>query len=67
MPSGLEDGSAGDDEIPDHPSAVGLVGVDAARHAQKAGDMHEVEGEMEADEEDPEVPLAERSLTSCGR
>ena len=41
------------------PAAVGLVGVDAARHAQQAGDVHEVEGEMEADEEEPEVPLAE--------
>ena len=39
---------------------LGLVGVDAARHAEQAGNVHEVEGEMEADQEEPEVPLAQR-------
>ena len=56
---GLEDGAAGDDQVQHPPAAVGFVGVDAARHAQQAGNVHEVEGEMEADDEEPEVPLAE--------
>ena len=40
----------------------GLIGIDAARHAQHAGNVHEVEGQVEADHEEPEVPLAQRSL-----
>jgi hypothetical protein len=49
------------------PAAVGLVGVDAARHSQHTGDVHEVEGEMKADEEEPEVPLAQLFAQTCGR
>ena len=56
---GLEEGAAGDDHVPDHPSAVGFVGIDTARHAEDSRNMHKVKREMEADEEDPEVPFAE--------
>ena len=49
-----------DDQVPaSSQPRLGLVGVDAARHSQQAGNVHEVEGEMEADEEQPEVPLAQ--------
>ena len=55
----LEENADGDDEVPDFPAAAGLVGVDAARHAEKPGDVHEIEGEVEADEEEPEMQFAE--------
>jgi hypothetical protein len=41
---------------------AGLVGVDPARHAEKPGNVHAVERQVEADEEEPEVQPAERSL-----
>ena len=44
----LEEDANGDDEIPDVPASAGLVGVDAAGHAKNAGDVHEIEGEMES-------------------
>src|SRR5580698_7040511 len=43
----LEDGAAGDNLVQQSPATVGFVGVDTARHAEDAGDVHEVEGEME--------------------
>ncbi len=48
------------DQIPGVPPAPGLVGVDAARHAENPGNVHEIERQMEADDEQPEVQLAER-------
>ena len=56
---GLKDGPARDDLIQESPAAVGLVGVDTAGHAEQAGDVHEIEGEMETDDEKPEVPAAQ--------
>src|ERR1700686_4897823 len=36
-------------EVPDIPAAARLIGVDSSRHAQQSWDMHEVEGQVEAD------------------
>ena len=55
----LEDGADADDHVQDLPAAARLVGIYAARHAEQPGNVHEVEGEMKADEKKPEVPLAE--------
>ena len=38
---------------------LGAVGVDAARHAHQAEEVHREEGDVEADEHEPEVQLAE--------
>ena len=38
---------------------LGIVGVNAARHAQKSGNVHEVKGQMKADDEQPEMPLTQ--------
>jgi len=40
---------------PSHPRLA--RSVDAARHAENAWDVHEVEGEMKADYEEPEMHL----------
>src|SRR6202041_2989098 len=49
----------GNDHVPDHPTAVCFVGIDAARHSQHSGHVHEVKSEMEADQEKPEMPFTE--------
>ncbi len=56
----LKDGSDADDEVQSVPAAAGFVSVDPSGHAEQTGDVHEVEREVKADEEEPEVPLAER-------
>src|SRR5690606_42151895 len=38
---------------------AGVVGVDAARHAQQADKVHREEGEVKPDKGEPEVQLAE--------
>src|SRR5882757_5889868 len=57
--SRLKDGSNADDQIPHLPSAACLVGIDAPWHTEHARNVHEVEGEVEANQEEPEVPLAQ--------
>src|ERR1700738_3596187 len=57
---GLEEHANGHDEIQGVPAAPGLVGIDSARHSEKAGNVHEIEGEVESDEEEPEVEFTER-------
>ena len=47
------------EKIPHLPAAAGLVGVNAARHPEHTGNVHEVEGEVEADQEQPEMPFAQ--------
>ena len=59
-PCSLKEDSDGHDQIPHVPAAARFVGVDSSRHAQQSWDMHEVEGQVEADDEKPEVQLAER-------
>src|ERR1700722_4521627 len=57
---GLKEHADGDDEIPDIPAAPRLVGIDGARHSKNAGNVHEVERQMESNDEEPEVQFAER-------
>src|SRR3984957_5950707 len=47
------------DEVQGVPTAPGLVGVDSTGHAQYAGDMHDVERQVEANQEQPEMPFAQ--------
>src|SRR5258707_14064849 len=56
----LEEDAEGDNQIPDVPSTSRLVGVDAARHPEHAGNMHEIERQMKTDEEKQEVKFGER-------
>ncbi len=41
------------------PAEAGVIGVDAPRHADQARPVHDHEGHVEADEEQPEAPAAE--------
>src|SRR6266478_3003705 len=59
-PGGLEENSEGHNEVPCVPTAARLVGVYPSRHAQQSWDMHEVEGQVEADYEKPEMQFTER-------
>src|ERR1700692_3996050 len=56
---GLEEDADSYDQIQGVPTAPRLVGINAARHSEKAGNMHEIDGQMEADDEEPEVQFAE--------
>src|SRR5271154_425534 len=56
---GLKGYADSDNEIPDVPAAPRLVGIDSTRHPEHAGNVHEIEGQMESDEEQPEMQLAE--------
>ena len=38
---------------------IARIGVDAPRHAEQAGDVHREEGDVEADEHQPECPASE--------
>jgi hypothetical protein len=58
----LKEHADGHDEIPDVPAAPRLVGIDSARHPENAGNVHEIERQMESDEEKPEVQLPSVSL-----
>ena len=57
----LEDDADGHDQIPGVPTAARLVGIDPSRHPQNSRNVHEVESEVEADEEKPEVPACPAS------
>ena len=59
---GLKQYADRDNQIPDVPAAPRLVGVDSARHPENAGNVHEVERQMESDEEKPEMQL-DRSVS----
>ena len=48
------------DQVPDVPSESGFVGINPPRHSQQTWDMHEIEREVKADKEKPEVRFAER-------
>ena len=56
----LKNNAAAYDQVPDSPAAVDLIGINPARHSENARDVHEIEREMEADQEKPKVPLAQR-------
>src|SRR5579864_6223127 len=59
-PGSLEENSDGYDEVPCVPTPSRFVGIDPSWHAQQPGDVHEVEGQMEADDEKPEMQFAQR-------
>ena len=48
------------EQVQSIPTTPGLVGVNSARHPEYSGNVHEVECQVEPDQEKPEVPLAER-------
>ena len=56
----LKDDAAADDQVPHSPAAVELIRINPARHPENARDVHEIEREMETDQEKPKVPLAQR-------
>src|SRR5262250_407501 len=56
---GLEERPKGHNQVQTFPTSPRLVGVDSAWHSQNSGNVHEIEGEVEPDEEEPEVPLAQ--------
>ena len=58
----LKDDAAAYDQVPHSPAPVELIGVNPARHPENARDMHEIEREMEADQEKPKMPLAQRLI-----
>ena len=49
----------GGHHVPEVEAVAVAVGGDAAAHALQAEDVHRAEGEVEADQREPEVPLAE--------
>src|SRR5262249_59408046 len=55
----LERDAERDDEVQDVPTAIRGVRVDPPRHAEKSRDVHRDEGQVEADDEQPEVPASE--------
>src|SRR4029077_10150300 len=58
-PGSLEENSDGYDEVPSVPTPSRFVGIDPSWHAQQPGDVHEVEGQVEADDEKPEMQVAQ--------
>src|SRR5258706_4067567 len=56
----LKDDAYRYDQIPDVPTATGLIGIDPSRHSEHSRDMHEIECKVETDEEKPKVQPCER-------
>src|SRR5205823_6546964 len=54
-----DEGADRRDQVPLREIEPLVVGVDAARHSLEAEDVHRIEGEVEADEGQPEVELAD--------
>src|SRR4030088_3298020 len=57
---GLEEDADSHDQIQSVPTTARFVGVNPARHSEKSRNMHEIECQMESDDEEPEVQFAER-------
>src|ERR1700758_478441 len=51
----LEENAYGHNEVPRVPTSPRFIGVNPSRHSQQAWNMHEVEGEMETDDEKQEM------------
>src|SRR5271155_4612786 len=47
-----------DDQVQRFPTRARLVSVDAARHSENSGNVHDVECQVKPDQEEPEVELA---------
>src|SRR5262245_22297665 len=56
---GLKESPNRRDHIVDFPTAARVIGINAPRHPEDPGYVLRVEGEMKADEEEPEMPQAE--------
>src|SRR5580698_609983 len=56
---GLDKRADRNDEVQSIPTPPWLIGVDPAGHAKQSGNVHDVERQVKADEEEPEVPFAE--------
>src|SRR6266699_4917644 len=48
-----------DDQVHRVPTAAGLVGVDAAGHAEQTGNVHHVKRHMKTEHEEPEMQFAQ--------
>ncbi len=57
---GDDAGTAGSEQVQRAPAHLKWISVDAPRHAFEAEDVHREEGEIEADEENPEIQFSER-------
>src|SRR5258706_11318932 len=47
------------DEVQGIPTAAGLIGVDPPWHPQNSGNVHHVERQVKANQEQPKMPFAE--------
>jgi hypothetical protein len=54
-----DEGADGRQRVQHVPAAFGGIGPDAARHAHQPGSVHREEGEVEADEHEPEHDASE--------
>src|SRR5437016_7399400 len=59
-PGSLEENPDGHNDVPRVPTAPRFVGVDPSRHAQQSWDVHEIECQVKADKEKPEMKPTER-------
>jgi len=66
-PPGRTPTADGHDEIQGVPTPARLVGIDSARHSEKAGNVHEIKRQVESDEEQPEVQFTERLVVHLSR
>src|SRR5262249_16639432 len=55
----LNEGADRDDKVQHVPTAPRLVRVDATRHAQQSRNVHYIKREVEADQEQPEMPFTQ--------
>src|SRR5689334_9918690 len=58
-PEGDDERPDGGHEVPELEAEAVVVGVDPARHALDTEDVHRPERQVEADQHQPEVPLAD--------
>src|ERR1700676_727001 len=63
----LEENSDRHNQVPCVPTAPRFVGVNPTRHAENSRNMHEVESQVEADYEKPEMQFAKRLAVHLSR
>src|SRR6478609_7544046 len=57
-PSRLKEHTYGYNQVPYVPAPARLIGINSPRHPQNSRNMHEIEGEVESEEEEPQVEFA---------
>src|SRR5208337_4537687 len=57
----------GDQQVQRIPAAAGLEGINTSRHAEYAGNVHEIKGEVKPDDEQPEMNFSERFVQHPSR